>query len=883
MQLLMRYLLTILFLFFCLNVFGQSWSITQNIGSPSTKVRVPPNGGLEAVLVPTTFTDTASANIVSFVKFTPGAIIRTSFDDKQWRRNQAASQWLEINSGTAVGQRFGVSGEDNNGTQNRNFDASRFAFTMDSLNSYTIRSFGSVADSAVFRIQINRATEKHLLSEYTEPNGVRFGKVEVGTDDPLNVYILNEVRLAGNSVFSTILESADSSMSTVGYKYNLLIDSTVSTAGIRINTLKTMPSATNMQFLVRDSIAGLVYRASTAAISPTWQETLIKGSTITQNNTILGGGFDFDYQNVDTFGIGGHVRIPPDKDIVWFDPTPTRIRGDSSVITMESGTLNLLTNSSSGAVVLNTPAGNGFIVSGSTGAAYAPQFLGAGISPSYKLHVYDSVPNTSTDVRSTFFNTRSGFITTGGTLTNYTGYFHNQGFRESGGGDLVNVGLYSTASGGQINYAAMFGRTAQYEINLGSSFNDRSLVDKRYVDSSISAGGGGSGTVTDFIFTDGNGFDGTVTSSTTTPTLSLTTTVTDDQVMVSNSGAISGSTGLTFSGNQFIVSPGSDAMNTIRMNAAGGTPAVQLGTFTGFPNYGGLWLGNKTASTTNFDILANATETIFNGPTLAFRIANGSAPNAIMIDASSRVGLSNNSPSEILDVTGNTEISGRVAIGTTQSTNWLLNVTGSTSVFGGVGVSPNITSGAGSSPLGLQVNPVFNAAASGTHAVMSSVYINAPNVNGSTSTITNTAALNLPDTSIATVTSRNYAIWTGTGANRFDGKLGVGGAPNANTLNVNGSLGLNVTSITTTTALDATHYTVLCDATSGAITVNLPTAASATRRVYIIKKTDVSANAITIDGNGSETIDGATTQSLPTQWAYFTIQSNGTAWFIIGQ
>lgn len=34
-------------------------------------------------------------------------------------------------------------------------------------------------------------------------------------------------------------------------------------------------------------------------------------------------------------------------------------------------------------------------------------------------------------------------------------------------------------------------------------------------------GGAGSGTVTDFIFTDGNGFDGTVTNSTTTPTLSL--------------------------------------------------------------------------------------------------------------------------------------------------------------------------------------------------------------------------------------------------------------------------------------------------------------------------------------------------------------------------
>jgi hypothetical protein len=64
---------------------------------------------------------------------------------------------------------------------------------------------------------------------------------------------------------------------------------------------------------------------------------------------------------------------------------------------------------------------------------------------------------------------------------------------------------------------------------------------------------GGSGTVTSFTFTDGNGFDGTVTNSTTTPTLSLTTTVTDDQVMVSNSGAISGSSGLTFDGNDLSI------------------------------------------------------------------------------------------------------------------------------------------------------------------------------------------------------------------------------------------------------------------------------------------------------------------------------------------
>lgn len=70
---------------------------------------------------------------------------------------------------------------------------------------------------------------------------------------------------------------------------------------------------------------------------------------------------------------------------------------------------------------------------------------------------------------------------------------------------------------------------------------------------SLSAGvlsaAGGSGTVTSFSFTDANGFDGTVTNSTTTPTLSLTTTVGNTQVMISSSGAITGSSNLTYSSN----------------------------------------------------------------------------------------------------------------------------------------------------------------------------------------------------------------------------------------------------------------------------------------------------------------------------------------------
>jgi hypothetical protein len=75
---------------------------------------------------------------------------------------------------------------------------------------------------------------------------------------------------------------------------------------------------------------------------------------------------------------------------------------------------------------------------------------------------------------------------------------------------------------------------------------------------------------------------------------------------------------------------------------------------------------------------------------------------------------------------------------------------------------------------------------------------------------------------------------------------------------------------------------VECNATSGAFTVNLPSIASATGRIYTFVKTDASANAVTLDGSGSETINGATTYSLPSQFNRVTIQAGASQWFVTG-
>lgn len=74
---------------------------------------------------------------------------------------------------------------------------------------------------------------------------------------------------------------------------------------------------------------------------------------------------------------------------------------------------------------------------------------------------------------------------------------------------------------------------------------------------------------------------------------------------------------------------------------------------------------------------------------------------------------------------------------------------------------------------------------------------------------------------------------------------------------------------------------VILGSAGSAFTVSLPTASGIRGRVYTIKKTDSSANAVTIDGAGSETIDGALTVALSTQYAFRIIVSDGTNWHVI--
>lgn len=77
--------------------------------------------------------------------------------------------------------------------------------------------------------------------------------------------------------------------------------------------------------------------------------------------------------------------------------------------------------------------------------------------------------------------------------------------------------------------------------------------------------------------------------------------------------------------------------------------------------------------------------------------------------------------------------------------------------------------------------------------------------------------------------------------------------------------------------IDNTDCVVNC--TSGTFTVTLPTAVGIEGQYFVIKNSGT--GVITVDGNGSETIDGALTQVMSVRYMSMTLISNGANWLVI--
>jgi hypothetical protein len=96
--------------------------------------------------------------------------------------------------------------------------------------------------------------------------------------------------------------------------------------------------------------------------------------------------------------------------------------------------------------------------------------------------------------------------------------------------------------------------------------------------------------------------------------------------------------------------------------------------------------------------------------------------------------------------------------------------------------------------------------------------------------------------------------------------------------------GLRLTDVTKVTgdspyAVTTTNSVIRADASSGALTITLPTAVGVTGKIYTIKRIDIlaSSNLVTIATTSSQTIDGAANQYL---WnsENITVESDGANW-----
>lgn len=163
------------------------------------------------------------------------------------------------------------------------------------------------------------------------------------------------------------------------------------------------------------------------------------------------------------------------------------------------------------------------------------------------------------------------------------------------------------------------------------------------------------------------------------------------------------------------------------------------------------------------------------------------------------------------------------------------------------------------------------------------------NVNIDSTTTPNKIVINIPD---ASATSRGIvtdSVQTFAGNKTVRDSLQVGQAANVgstagpnSTLQVSGSVSMNITTLTGNGTLTAADNTVLVNTTSSSITVTLPSPTNIKGRIYTIKKIGSGGidNSLTITPTGG-TIDGASTYVIYNDYTYVTLQTDGANWYVI--
>jgi hypothetical protein len=285
---------------------------------------------------------------------------------------------------------------------------------------------------------------------------------------------------------------------------------------------------------------------------------------------------------------------------------------------------------------------------------------------------------------------------------------------------------------------------------------------------------------------------------------------------------------------------------------------------------------------------------------------------ALVITSGGNVGIGYTAPAAKLSVSGTTlintntdngvdklQVSGGVTASGTLTAATIVKAGGTSSQFLMADGSTSLGAGGTFSGTTNYVPKFTSSSAIGN----SQIFENGTNLSFKTTASTYPVNINLgansgigfyEDGTIATIIGTNQNI-NSTAALQFlatqyifsaGGKITVNttGDNGVDHLQVNGSIsgiGMKQGYVAKTGAYTATNADYVIDCTFGTFTVTLPASSGRTGRILIIKNSG--AGTITVDGNSSETIDGAATYAISVQYGTIQIMSDGTNWKIISK
>jgi hypothetical protein len=485
-------------------------------------------------------------------------------------------------------------------------------------------------------------------------------------------------------------------------------------------------------------------------------------------------------------------------------------------------------------------------------------------------------------------------------------YLKNSGeaIRTSGSGTNDTYGYWPNASGGLVwgvenstggavfagtqPYAAVFGHTGAFPVQFATSGTPRLTIsgsgaitaanDITVPDEAYGSGWDGSGEVPtknalyDKIQTlsSGMAFKGGWDASTNTPTLADGVGTIGDLYTVTTGGTALGRTYVTggqaiYDGSIWVAQGTTSAVSSV--NAKVGAVVLDK-TDIGLSNVDNTSDATKPVSAAQqsaLDLKSNIASPTFTGTTSVSGNLNinGTTEAGIIMDNSgvdkwqiysdaSRLNAYNYTTASFAwrttNSNNNTDFTGALTASNLSGTNTGDNATNTTSnTYADGKVADNLTASTTVAPSKTAVNTALALKAD----------LASPALTGTPTAPTATAGDN--STKIATTAYADAAA-----NNSASGFVNI-----YNT----------VTSVGLTSANWGNYGTLLvqADASAGAITVTLPAASTWVGRRLIVKKIDSSGNVLTIDANGTETIDGLSGDTAIAQWTGVSYVSNGTS------